>query len=250
MGLGYINRIRHFAGRSRTKFGLWRNPFRDRFLKLDRIDAWCFIIKQPPTAGRVAQAASVVGRALRARRDYLKMLETRRLGPLPAVRSGVRALPSGTQFSGRVRTPCAPRAPQIAQNARLLATWGVLRCLRWNGVPAWERSSVRSAMFIAPTVLASNKLRQERHGNGCHKHRPGRALRHKHAAPDGAWRMFWESPAINMALLTELFRGRIPPETAKNHFGRRAAECAPYLQAPRPPGLYFETGPFVDFNRR
>ena len=40
---------------------------------------------------------------------------------------------------------------------------------------------------------------------------------HLHAAPDGAWMVFWGSSSINMALLTELSRSPIPLKTAKNH---------------------------------
>ena len=60
-------------------------------------------------------------------------------------------------------------------------------------------------MSIAQTVLAPSKLRQERHGDQPHKQRRGHALASEHAAPDGAWVVFFGSSAINMALLTELF---------------------------------------------
>jgi hypothetical protein len=63
-------------------------------------------------------------------------------------------------------------------------------------------------MSIAETVLAKNKLRQERHGNERCKHRRNRAGNQIHAAPDGAWMVGWGSSPINMALLTELGAGR------------------------------------------
>jgi hypothetical protein len=71
-------------------------------------------------------------------------------------------------------------------------------------------------MSIAETVLDRNKLRQERHGNERYKRRRGPASKPKHAAPDGAWRVFWVSSSINMALLTELGRRPIAQKTAKN----------------------------------
>jgi hypothetical protein len=46
----------------------------------------------------------------------------------------------------------------------------LLRCFRSNGGLASADSSVRSAMSIAETVLASNELRQERHGNERYEH--------------------------------------------------------------------------------
>jgi hypothetical protein len=59
-------------------------------------------------------------------------------------------------------------------------------------------------MFIAATFLAWHKLRQERHGVSLCKHLGRLALNQNHAAPDGAWKVFWGSFSIDMALLTEL----------------------------------------------
>jgi hypothetical protein len=64
-------------------------------------------------------------------------------------------------------------------------------------------------MFIAQTVHALSKLRQERHGDERHKQRRVRASSSKHAAPDGAWVVFVDSSAIDMALLAELTRSQI-----------------------------------------
>ena len=76
-------------------------------------------------------------------------------------------------------------------------------------------------MSIAQTGLAPSKLRQERHGNARHKQLRSRALRPKHAAPDGAWVVFDGSSSINMALLKELLRSSIQLKTAKKLAGRR-----------------------------
>ena len=70
-------------------------------------------------------------------------------------------------------------------------------------------------MSIAETVLDCNKLRQERHEEARGQHRRDHALNLQHAAPDGARAVSRVSSSINMALLTELSRSRIPLKTAK-----------------------------------
>jgi len=96
-----------------------------------------------------------------------------------------------------------------------------LRCFQCNGVLAREHSSVRSAMSIVETVLAWEKLRQERHGNECCQHRCSSALYLKRAAPHGALIVFGGSRSITMALLSELSWRPIRAQLTKNR--RRAS---------------------------
>ena len=49
--------------------------------------------EQEPARGRVAQPVLLVGRALRARREHLRMAVKRGIVRPPAARSGLRALP-------------------------------------------------------------------------------------------------------------------------------------------------------------
>jgi hypothetical protein len=70
-------------------------------------------------------------------------------------------------------------------------------------------------MFRAQTVLATTKLRQERHGSEHRAHHRGHGQRSKHAAPDGAWFALRGSSAIDTALLTELSRTPTQRKTSK-----------------------------------
>ena len=77
------------------------------------------------------------------------------------------------------------------------------------------KSSARSAMLLAQTVLALSKLRQEQHGNERPKQRRGSALSSKPTAPDGAGVVFDGSSSKNRALLAELSWSLIPFRTAR-----------------------------------
>ena len=65
----------------------------------------------------------------------------------------------------------------------------------------------------------------ERHGAERHQHSRGHALNTRRAAPDGAWRVFRLSSAINMPLRTELSRSPIPPQKAKHPRASRKAKA-------------------------
>lgn len=64
-------------------------------------------------------------------------------------------------------------------------------------------------MSIAQRVLAASKLRQERHGGQRCQHGRGHDFGSQHAAPTGAWMVFWGRYSIDMVLLTELSRSAI-----------------------------------------
>ena len=69
-------------------------------------------------------------------------------------------------------------------------------------------------MSIAQIILARSKLRLERHVSRFTRGREGVCGAHPHAGPDGAWMVLRAGSSINVALLAELSRSPIPPNTA------------------------------------
>ena len=92
-----------------------------------------------PAGGRVAQLALLLGRELRARREYPELLEMRPFSCPRAARSGVRALPSSACLSWATRPDGCGDAPQCSPASKCCRQ--VQKCMPTVNITAWLMKS-------------------------------------------------------------------------------------------------------------